>query len=817
MSGHGNSADSQGKDPTNAARSNNKDTLELEDGKNSPRDKKPSIKHLESSPHLLYYSDNAIATSSSEDDLSPFSSNNTNASLGPTSNSAQDIDKLVLNENSFKNQSHHKEHNSQSRPNDDLINPKDTTNSLHAIPEFNKRPLSDTPITSSNASPALSNVNSTVVSREGSPEFKAVTLQEVPGEVEAESVIPQLRLSKRRGTAIDLPGVTKPLKSPTSQLKESLLQLKSQQAATTTTTTHMGSKLVVVMVGLPASGKSYISNKLTRYMNWLQHYTRIFNVGETRRKDDKDAGPGSVPLVDPATSQTNTPPHYHHEHNTTSHDASFFNPSNAKANETRERWAMDTLDTLLEYLSSDKGSIGVFDATNSTKARRKKILQRIRAQSSEVKVLFLESICSDKVLIAKNVKLKLTGPDYRDMDPDLALRDFQQRLSNYEKAYEPIDDSEGLQYVKMIDVGKKVVAYDIQGFLASQVVFYLLNFNLNERQIWIARHGESEDNVAGKIGGDSKLTARGEKFAKALYRFIDHQRSQFWEDQERKYASQLLKGEIDQIPLEPNFNVWTSMLERSISTAVEFSQDPNQNFDVKEIRMLNELCAGEYEGLTYEQIQQSHPDQFSARLKDKLHYRYPGIGGESYLDVLNRVRPIINEVERTTDHVLLITHRVVARVLLGYFMNLHRDHIVNLDIPLHCVYLLEPKPYGVEWTMFEYDETKDWFFKVEKEDMHHKKVKESGLSFRERRYSVVPTAPSTGTGGGSRGSMGRSKGSVLELQEMGFMTNSRGPLESIQRARGPPVSTASATTSTVPSGATVNIDSLADRLSKLKR
>ena len=45
----------------------------------------------------------------------------------------------------------------------------------------------------------------------------------------------------------------------------------------------MGSKLVIVMVGLPARGKSYITKKMTRYLNWLQHDTKIFNVGERRR------------------------------------------------------------------------------------------------------------------------------------------------------------------------------------------------------------------------------------------------------------------------------------------------------------------------------------------------------------------------------------------------------------------------------------------------------------------------------------------------------------------------------------------------------
>ena len=34
---------------------------------------------------------------------------------------------------------------------------------------------------------------------------------------------------------------------------------------------------------MPARGKSYITKKLARYLNWLQHDTKIFNVGEKRR------------------------------------------------------------------------------------------------------------------------------------------------------------------------------------------------------------------------------------------------------------------------------------------------------------------------------------------------------------------------------------------------------------------------------------------------------------------------------------------------------------------------------------------------------
>lgn len=483
----------------------------------------------------------------------------------------------------------------------------------------------------------------------------------------------------------------------------------------------VGSKLVIIMVGLPARGKSYITKKLARYLNWLQHETKIFNVGNTRRQSNHHVGPASHPLPDsPLLKPTNQ------SQFETTHPADFFAPENKDMAALRESWALQTLDELLDWMLLGNGSIGILDATNSTIKRRRSVLSRVHDRSNgELKVLFMESICDDKDLLEQNIRLKLSGPDYRGQDPAVALADFRMRVKNYERTYETIGDEEekveGLQYVKMINVGRKVVAYNIQGFLAGQAVFFLLNFNLSERQIWITRHGESEDNILGKLGGDASLSSKGRKYAQALAKFMDFQRYEFRERQLQRYAMErnmpkssssqptTPKGE----PVEPHFCVWTSMLQRSIETARDFNED---TYDIKQMRMLNELGSGAYDGMTYEEIRQKFPAEYRARMADKIGYRYPGVGGESYLDVINRLRPVITEVERMHDHVLLIGHRVVARVLLAYFMNLGRQAIGDLDVPLNTLWVLEPKPYGVYWAVYQYDEDRDWFFKVENSD-----------------------------------------------------------------------------------------------------
>lgn len=39
-----------------------------------------------------------------------------------------------------------------------------------------------------------------------------------------------------------------------------------------------GGKLLVVMVGLPGTGKTYISRKVARYLRWINYRTRAFSL-----------------------------------------------------------------------------------------------------------------------------------------------------------------------------------------------------------------------------------------------------------------------------------------------------------------------------------------------------------------------------------------------------------------------------------------------------------------------------------------------------------------------------------------------------------
>ncbi|KAG0048048.1 hypothetical protein BGZ89_004715 [Linnemannia elongata] len=443
---------------------------------------------------------------------------------------------------------------------------------------------------------------------------------------------------------------------------------------------EFGSKLVVIMVGLPARGKSYLVKKLQRYLTWLQYDTKVFNVGNRRRIASKGDN-----------------------RNGTSHSHAFFDPKNTAAKEIRDELALESLEELIAWLKQG-GRVGIHDATNSSRERRKLLLNRLE-QEPNCRVLFIESICTDPVVLAHNLTMKLSSPDYKDMDERQAREDFRKRLENYERAYQTLgeeDEEDGIQYCKLINVGKKVIAYNIQGYLAGQCIFYLMNFNLSPRCIWLTRHGESVDNIVGKIGGDAPLSARGKRYGDCLSRFIQHQKK------ENKKARRVeAEAGMAISPLrERTVAVWTSMLTRTKETVEGF--DPKE-YDIKHIRFLNEIYAGICEGLSYTEIEMEYPEEFEARRVNKLFYRYPGMGGESYLDVIQRLNPLIIELERMTSDLLIVTHRVVLRILLGYLMDIDRSKMPEMDVHLHTLYCVEPKPHGTVVKKYRWDEELDWF------------------------------------------------------------------------------------------------------------
>ncbi|KAM8883619.1 6-phosphofructo-2-kinase/fructose-2,6-bisphosphatase 3 isoform 2-T2 [Synchiropus picturatus] len=434
---------------------------------------------------------------------------------------------------------------------------------------------------------------------------------------------------------------------------------------------------VIVMVGLPARGKTYMSKKLTRYLNWIGMPTKVFNVGEYRREAVK---------------------------NYSSYD--FFNPGNESAVKIRELCALAALRDVKTYLKEEGGQVAVFDATNTTRDRRELILQFGRENT--FKIFFIESVCDDPNVIASNImEVKVSSPDYQDCNKADAVLDFQKRIECYKAQYQPLDPHQhdkDLSFIKVIDVGRRFLVNRIQDHIQSKIVYYLMNIHVQPRTIYLCRHGESTHDLEGRLGGDAGLSPNGKQFSAALATFVNEQQ---------------LK----------NLKVWTSQLRRCIQTT-EHLGVPYEQW-----KALNELDAGVCEDMTYDEVKEKLPEEFALREEDKFYYRYPA--GESYQDLVQRVEPVIMELERQ-ENVLVICHQAVMRCLLAYFLDKSADEMPYLKCPLHTVLKLTPVAYGCKVESISLN--------VEAVNTHRDRPEEvkRGLATLIRRNSVTPlTSPET--------------------------------------------------------------------------
>jgi broad specificity phosphatase PhoE/predicted kinase len=390
-------------------------------------------------------------------------------------------------------------------------------------------------------------------------------------------------------------------------------------------------KLAVVMVGLPARGKTFIARKIARYLSWLGYRTQMFNVGSYRRQRL-----GS-----------------HQRH-------SFFDPRNEAGQTARREVALAALDDMLAFLA-EGGDVAIYDATNSTSERRS--LVRAHCVAAGLEVVFVESTCTDPAIVESNIRAtKARSPDYEGVPEEEAVRDFRLRIAHYERAYQEVGEDEG-PFVRIIDVGRKMVLHRIQGYLLARVVHFLLNLHVQPRSVWLTRHGESSFNVIGRIGGDAALSDAG-----------------------RGYAAQLANVIRDRAGSD--VVVWTSTLRRTIGTA-EIIGLPFRTW-----RSLDEIDAGVCDGMTYAEIAKVMPHEYESRSVDKFRYRYPR--GESYQDVIQRLEPVIFELERERAPVLIIGHQAVLRALYAYMMDRPPHECPFVSIPLHTVLELEPTAYGCD-------------------------------------------------------------------------------------------------------------------------
>ncbi|PKY40279.1 bifunctional 6-phosphofructo-2-kinase/fructose-2,6-bisphosphate 2-phosphatase [Rhizophagus irregularis] len=420
---------------------------------------------------------------------------------------------------------------------------------------------------------------------------------------------------------------------------------------------HAG-QIAIITVGLPARGKTHVARSLCRYLRWLGVPTKVFSVGNYRRHVIGNAS--SLP-----------------------HD--FFNPGNLETAEARHKIATECLQDMIKWLQ-EGGQVGIYDASNTTQDRRKEVHDILI--SHNVHPLFIESICDKSEIIETNIRsVKITSPDYVGWDPEEAVKDYWTRINNHLEHYETIYDTE-LSFVKMINVGERIIVNNVKGYLQSRIMFYLMNLHISPRIIYFARSGESMNETSQKA--DAELSLAGKHYAYTLKNFLlalrerekKERKEQGWDDDERMLT------------------IWTSARQRSYQTAKPFL---DEGFNVYHRPSLAEINVGEVDNLTVEEIKAKFPEEYEKQQKDPYHYRYPR--AESYQDLAVRIESIILELEYEKNDVLIIAHESVLRCLYAYLFDRPEDEIPRIVIPRNYLIEIIPSAYGCRETRMEIVDT----------------------------------------------------------------------------------------------------------------
>ena len=81
--------------------------------------------------------------------------------------------------------------------------------------------------------------------------------------------------------------------------------------------------------------------------------------------------------------------------------------------------------------------------------------------------------------------------------------------------------------------------------------------------------------------------------------------------------------------------------------------------------------------MSEERIREEYPLEVEKHEADPYHHRYPR--AESYHDLAVRLEPVILELEREQNDLLIIAHESVLRVLYGYLMACNATDIPKLE------------------------------------------------------------------------------------------------------------------------------------------
>jgi len=518
----------------------------------------------------------------------------------------------------------------------------------------------------------------------------------------------------------------------------------------------LGVRHVLCVIGLPERGKPYIARRLQAYLSFfhgadVQVFDMLdYQTGPSGCDENADALLADMRLFMGKANEAAG--HNMNVHKAPARGGHLSRPASIQSEGSIDKEPESDVQSLLvdekdaRRKNVDSGKVCIIMSSDShacfkekwsgTSKERRQWASATLAGDKQMnaKLIFIEVIVNKPELVEANIRSKRRSAGEGETSAH-SLREHTAKVKTYSRMYVTLQDDgseDDLSYIKLYNYGGKVVTNRMHGYLRMRIAQFLTTVHTTPHVIYLSRHGQSEYNVLGKIGGNPPLSEAGKQYAEKLGAWVP------------KHICRTPSG----VPIRTR--LWTSSLQRTILTAehiphpivplAEFcnhgvvemqdvdgscpaaavdittpvaketskvaqgatfksaiasgSSPPPEMQDVdtdgvweqmapRVYRNLDEIFAGEYEGMTYDDIKRLHSDEASLRQMDKIGYRYPR--GESYFDILSRLDPLVHEMESYHEPLLIVSHQAVLRVLYSYLMGKPRTKAPKIEIPLHTV------------------------------------------------------------------------------------------------------------------------------------
>lgn len=186
--------------------------------------------------------------------------------------------------------------------------------------------------------------------------------------------------------------------------------------------------------------------------------------------------------------------------------------------------------------------------------------------------------------------------------------------------------------------------------------------------IYVLRHGTTQWNLEHRIQGATDIPLHDDGRQEAV----------------------LVREKVLSLPIE---TIYTSSMKRALETAHIVNED--QRFPLVVEDRLREVSFGQWEGLSWEQVQENYPEMMKA-IPHNGYVDPPG--GETFDEAAKRICSLTDFLMSKQQDCLLVTHKAVIRFLVFCLTKKTPAITGALDIPnLSIMHFQIPEQGPVTW------------------------------------------------------------------------------------------------------------------------